>query len=111
FTKNCVACHAADGGGNAVGPNLADPYWLHGGSLKDIFKSIKYGWKDKGMKSWKDDFSPKQIAQLASFVKSLQGTTPTAPKEKQGDLYIEAEEGTADSTQQTTTQEENLAAE
>jgi len=105
FSKNCVACHASDGGGNAVGPNLTDAYWLHGGSLKDIFKSIKYGWKDKGMKSWKDDFSPKQIAQLASFVKSLQGTTPAAPKEKQGELYIEAEEGTTDSTQAITTEE------
>lgn len=97
FVSNCAACHAADGGGNAVGPNLADPYWLHGGSLQDVFKSIKYGWPSKGMKSWKDDFSPVQLAQLTSFVKSLQGTTPAAPKEPQGDMYIEATEST-DST-------------
>lgn len=90
FEANCVACHAADGGGNAVGPNLTDAYWLHGGSVKDIFMTIKYGWPSKGMKSWKDDFAPKQIAQLASFVKSLQGTTPAAPKEKQGELYVES---------------------
>lgn len=90
FAKNCIACHGPDGGGNAVGPNLTDEYWLHKGSLKDIFKSIKYGWPDKGMKSWKDDFSPKQIAQLASYIKSIQGITPTAPKEPQGELYIEA---------------------
>ncbi|MCB0700202.1 MAG: c-type cytochrome [Chitinophagaceae bacterium] len=90
FIKNCVACHANDGGGNAVGPNLTDDYWLHGGSLKDVFKTIKYGWPDKGMRSWKDDFSPKQIAQLASFVKSLHGTTPAVPKDPQGELYIEA---------------------
>lgn len=98
FAKNCIACHGPDGGGNAVGPNLADEYWLHKGSIKDIFKSIKYGWPDKGMKSWKDDFSPKQIAQLTSYVKSLQGTVPTAPKEPQGDLYIEAESSEQDST-------------
>ena len=97
FSKNCIACHGPDGGGNAVGPNLADAYWLHEGSLKDIFKSIKYGWPDKGMKSWKGDFSPKQIAQLTSYIKSLQGTTPTAPKEPQGELYVEAET-TTDST-------------
>lgn len=97
FVSSCAACHAADGGGNAVGPNLTDQYWLHGGSLQDVFKSIKYGWPSKGMKSWKDDFSPVQIAQLASFVKSLQGTTPAAPKEAQGEIYIEATEGT-DST-------------
>jgi cytochrome c oxidase cbb3-type subunit III len=89
FVKNCAPCHVADGGGN-VGPNLTDDYWLHGGSIKDVFKSIKYGWQDKGMKSWKDDFSPKEIQELASFVKSLKGTHPAAPKAAQGELYIEA---------------------
>ena len=89
FVKNCAACHLADGGGS-VGPNLADDYWMHGGSIKDVFKSVKYGWQDKGMKSWKDDFSPKQMQEIASFVKSLKGTHPATAKEKQGELYIEA---------------------
>ncbi|WP_276133147.1 cbb3-type cytochrome c oxidase N-terminal domain-containing protein [Polluticoccus soli] len=88
FQNMCAACHAKDGGGG-VGPNLTDEYWLHGGSLSDVFKSIKYGWADKGMKSWKDDFSPKQIAELASYVKSLKGSKPAVPKEKQGELYTE----------------------
>lgn len=110
FVTSCAACHGPDGGGT-VGPNLTDQYWLHGGSIKDVFKSIKYGWTDKGMKSWKDDFSPKQIAQLASYVKSLQGTTPAAPKEKQGELYIEAEQSTpADSTGGETTVEADAQA-
>ena len=88
FTTICMACHLTDGGGS-VGPNLTDKYWLHGGSIKDIFKTIKYGWPEKGMKSWKDDYSPVQIAQLASYVKSLQGTTPAKAKEPQGVLYEE----------------------
>lgn len=88
FTTICAACHLADGGGS-VGPNLTDEYWLHGGSIKDIFKTIKYGWPDKGMKSWKDDYSPVQIAQIASYVKSLQGTKPAKAKEPQGTLYDE----------------------
>lgn len=88
FEQSCAACHSKDGGGG-VGPNLTDEYWLHGGGLKDVFKSIKYGWVDKGMKSWKDDFSPNQIAQIACYVKSLHGTKPAAPKDKQGELYIE----------------------
>lgn len=95
FQTTCAACHAKDGGGG-VGPNLTDDYWLHGGSLQDIFKTIKYGWPDKGMKSWKDDFSPKQIAEISSYVKSLRGSQPQAPKDKQGDLYKEGA-GTADS--------------
>lgn len=100
YAKNCAACHAADGGGS-VGPNLADEYWLHGGSLVDVFKSIKYGWQDKGMKPWKDDFSPRQLASLASYVKSLQGTKPAAPKEAQGELYVEGTTAPADTTSQT----------
>lgn len=110
FESNCAACHAADGGGNAVGPNLTDPYWLHGGSLQDVFKSIKYGWPSKGMKSWKDDFSPVQLAQLASFVRSLQGSKPAVPKEPQGDMYIEATEST-DSTANEVKEPEVAAAE
>jgi cytochrome c oxidase cbb3-type subunit 3 len=96
FAANCVACHGGDGQGG-VGPNLTDDYWLHSGGIKDVFKSIKYGWADKGMRSWKEDFSPTQIAQLASFVMSLHGTKPTGAKEPQGDLYKEVI-GTSDST-------------
>ena len=99
FTTVCAACHTATGAGN-VGPNLTDDYWLHGGSIKDVFKTIKYGWPDKGMKSWKDDYSPVQIAQLASYVKSLHGTNPPNPKAPQGTLYVEETGGkaAADST-------------
>lgn len=88
FVTACAACHAADGGGT-VGPNLVDDYWLHGGSMSDVFKSIKYGWPEKGMKSWKDDYSPAQIAQISSYIKSLKGTKPGTPKEPQGELYEE----------------------
>lgn len=85
----CPACHGADGGGNTVGPNLTDNYWLYGGDIKDIFKTIKYG-TNKGMRSWKDDLSPKQMAQVASYVKSLKGTKPANPREPQGTLFEEA---------------------
>jgi len=93
YKTNCVACHGAQGQGG-VGPNLTDDYWLHGGGIKDIFKTVKYGWQEKGMKSWKDDFSPVQMAQLSSFVKSLKGTKPPTPKEPQGDLYKELVDST-----------------
>lgn len=86
--SKCPACHNADGGGNTVGPNLTDDYWLYGGSIKNIFKTIKYG-TNKGMRSWKDDLSAKQMAQVASYIKSLKGTRPANPKEPQGELYVE----------------------
>jgi len=96
FVGTCATCHGRLGEGG-VGPNLTDAYWLHGGSIQDIFKTIKYGWPDKGMKSWKEDFSPVQISQLASFIRTLQGSNPPKAKDKQGELYVE--QGTpADST-------------
>lgn len=91
FVAACAACHAPDGGGT-VGPNLTDPYWLHGGSVNDVFKTIKYGVPEKGMKSWKDDYSPKQIARIASYILSLQGTKPADPKEPQGEIYESPQE-------------------
>ena len=103
YAQNCVACHG-DKGQGGVGPNLTDDYWLHKGGIKEIFYSIKYGWQEKGMKSWKDDFSPIQIAQLTSFVKTLHGTNPPMPKAQQGELYTEDTTKTmnADSTKAVT---------
>ncbi|WP_207491912.1 cbb3-type cytochrome c oxidase N-terminal domain-containing protein [Aridibaculum aurantiacum] len=97
FGASCAACHGPEGGG-IVGPNLTDDYWLHKGSVKDVFKVIKYGVPEKGMKSWKDDFSPVQIANISSYIKSLHGTKPANPKEPQGELYTEETQPTADST-------------
>ncbi len=88
FEQNCASCHAQDGGG-LVGPNLTDNYYIHGGSIQDIFKVIKYGVLEKGMLSWKDMLSPAQMQDVASYVKSLVGTTPANPKEPQGEFYVE----------------------
>ena len=96
FKNTCAACHREDAGGN-VGPNLTDDYWLHGGSLKDVFKSIKYGWKDKGMPEWQNSLTAKQIAALASYVKSLKDTRPTGPKPPQGELFVEGGDKAIDS--------------
>jgi cytochrome c oxidase cbb3-type subunit 3 len=88
FTKTCVACHLAEGQGS-VGPNLTDEYWIHGGGVKDIFKTIKYGYPDKGMQSWQTTYSPVQMQQLATYIRTLKGTNPPNPKAPQGDLYKE----------------------
>lgn len=89
IAKGCNACHGEVGEGNSVGPNLTDEYWLHKGSINDIFYSIKYGWPDKGMKSWQAEMSPVEIAQVASYIRSLQGSNPPNAKEPQGELYVE----------------------
>ena len=93
FGASCSPCHGAEAQG-VVGPNLTDDYWLHEGGVKDVFKIIKYGVPEKGMKSWNDDFSPVQIAQISSYIKSLHGTKPTNAKEPQGEVYKELTEHT-----------------
>ena len=86
FQKSCVACHSEGGAGN-VGPNLTDDYWLHGGDIKSIFKTIRYG--INAMPQWQNSFSNKQIAEVSSYVKSLRGTKPANPKPPQGALFNE----------------------
>ncbi|WP_045464988.1 cbb3-type cytochrome c oxidase N-terminal domain-containing protein [Sporocytophaga myxococcoides] len=86
YQQNCAACHGSLGEGG-VGPNLTDPYWLHGGGVKNVFKSIKYGIPQKGMISWKAQLSPSAIQEVASYIISIQGSNPTNAKSPQGDKY------------------------
>lgn len=94
FTTNCIACHAADGGG-LVGPNLTDDYWIHGGGIKNIFKTIKYGVTAKGMIAWQSQLNPKQMQEVASYVISLHGTKPANPKPPEGTIWKDSTVTTA----------------
>lgn len=85
FMENCAACHGKAGEGK-VGPNLTDDYWLHGGDIKSVFKTIKYGVPSKGMISWQSQISPLQIQEVASYILTLKGTNPPDPKAPQGEL-------------------------
>ncbi|MEO0728634.1 MAG: cbb3-type cytochrome c oxidase N-terminal domain-containing protein [Bacteroidota bacterium] len=89
FNTQCAVCHMADGGGG-VGPNLTDEYWLHGGDIKDIFTTIKYGVPEKGMISWKAQLRAGDMQRVASYILTLGGTTPANPKAPEGDLYTPA---------------------
>lgn len=89
FETNCVACHMADGGGG-IGPNLTDSYWILGGGIKNVFRTISEGGRDgKGMVSWKAILKPAEMAQVASYVLTFEGTTPANPKAAEGELYTE----------------------
>lgn len=89
FQANCAACHTADGGG-LIGPNLTDEYWILGGGIKNIYKTISNGGRPgKGMISWSSTIRPTQMQQVASYVISLQGTAPNNPKAPEGDKWEE----------------------
>lgn len=95
FAANCAVCHAGDGGGG-VGPNLTDAYWKHGGSITDVFKTVKYGVPTMGMISWKDNLRPGEIQEVSSYILTLVGTQPANPKDPEGELYAPIEQEAAD---------------
>ncbi|MDF1697978.1 MAG: cbb3-type cytochrome c oxidase N-terminal domain-containing protein [Saprospiraceae bacterium] len=88
YIANCAACHGAEGQGG-VGPNMTDNYWVHGGSLSDVYQTIKNGVPEKGMIAWKAQMQPATILSLASYIKTLQGTNPPNQKAQEGELYEE----------------------
>lgn len=89
FTGNCVACHKASGGGG-IGPNLTDDYWLLGGGIKNVFKTISEGGRaGKGMISWKSELKPSEMAQVASYILSLHGTNPADAKAPEGEIWLD----------------------
>jgi cytochrome c oxidase cbb3-type subunit 3 len=97
-TMNCGSCHRPDGGGNAIGPNLTDTYWIHGGDLKEVFTTIKNGVVEKGMPAWGKSLSPQDVRNVAFYVMSLQGTNPPNPKAPQGENHVPATPIAKDST-------------
>lgn len=111
WDTNCVACHLADGGGS-IGPNLTDEYWILGGGIKNVFQTISEGGRDgKGMIAWKQQLKPLEMAQVASYLLTLQGTTPANPKAPEGDIWVDenapVEETTSNNDETTTETVEN----
>lgn len=97
MNNSCGACHRNDGGGNTIGPNLTDEYWLHGGDVKSIYATIKNGVVEKGMPAWGKSMSPEDVRDVTFFVISLKGTNPENAKAPQGDLYQEQPQAASDS--------------
>lgn len=85
FEANCQTCHGV-GGKGLNGPNLTDEYWLYGGGVKDIFKTISEGKIEKGMPGW-NTLGGNKIQAVISYIKQLK---PAADgKAPQGDKYVE----------------------
>lgn len=101
FLATCAACHREDLGG-ITGPNLTDPYWLHGGDIVSIYNTISNGVPGKTMIGWKQQISSQERLELASYILSLQGSNPKDAKEPEGVVAGEepaeqaVDEGTAE---------------
>jgi cytochrome c oxidase cbb3-type subunit 3 len=65
---NCVGCHAHGGGG--IGSALTDRHWIYGGSIQQIYSTVRDG-RRNGMPAWKNRLTDQQIWQVAAYVRSL----------------------------------------
>ena len=92
FQQYCVPCHGANAEGTTTAPNLTDDYWIHGGKINDLFKTVKYGVQGKAMASWQEVLDPKQIFEVTNYIKSLHGSNPANAKAPEGALYVEGGE-------------------
>lgn len=85
FSENCATCHGKKLEGDS-GPNLTDPYWLHGSEVKSVYATITEGVPGKTMIGWKSKISSTQRLDLSSYILSLQGSQPANAKDPEGTL-------------------------
>ena len=73
FESLCVACHLASMKGKgenptAVGPNLIDTAWIHGGTPKEIYTTVSKGVLVKGMPAWEPVLGQKKTAEVVAYI-------------------------------------------
>jgi cytochrome c oxidase cbb3-type subunit 3 len=90
FQSKCATCHGMFGEGG-IGPNLTDDYWLHGGQLMDVYKTVREGVPAKGMLAWDRQLRPAELMAVSSYVGTMLGSDPPNAKEAQGTLAVRQE--------------------
>jgi len=69
FNTTCASCHTEKLTG-AIGPNLVDKLWIHGGLPSQIHATIEKGVLAKGMPAWGPILGPKKTAEVAAYILS-----------------------------------------
>ena len=90
FKNNCAACHGSGGQGGKGYPNLNDDDWIWGGTLDQIYATIKYVAHNEnpethmgGMPAWKDNLKPEEIEAVATYVQNMHNGASAAGKGKE----------------------------
>jgi len=84
YVANCAACHLASLRGKAespaaIGPDLTDTGWVHGGKPTEIHDLISKGVLTKGMPAWGPVLGAKKITEVTAYILS---------KHKEGDPIV-----------------------
>ena len=89
FQNNCAVCHGTNAQGNLGYPNLKDGEWIWGGSIDDIYTTLKYGirsdheeTRESAMAAFGKEgiLSKEQISSLAYYVMNLNNKKYNDPK-------------------------------
>lgn len=75
FNSLCVQCHLPSMRGKgenpaAVGPDLTDTAWIHGGTPKEVYHTVSAGVLAKGMPAWEPVLGQKKTAEVVAYILS-----------------------------------------
>ena len=75
YNSLCVPCHLPSMRGKsenptAVGPDLTDTAWIHGGMPKEIYVTVSKGVIAKGMLAWEPVLGQKKTAEVVAYLLS-----------------------------------------
>ncbi|HVS51550.1 MAG TPA: cbb3-type cytochrome c oxidase N-terminal domain-containing protein [Opitutaceae bacterium] len=75
FQSTCASCHLASLRGKsespaAVGPDLTDTNWIHGGRPMEVLNTVTNGVLVKGMPTWGPVLGQKKITEVVAYVLS-----------------------------------------
>ena len=76
YLSNCAACHLASLRGKsesdtAIGPDLTDQTWVHGGKPTEIYRLIDQGVLTKGMPTWGPVLGGRKISEVTAYILSM----------------------------------------
>ncbi len=69
FNTLCASCHT-DKLTGAIGPNLVDRLWIHGGKPTEIYAIVDKGVLAKGMPPWGPVIGAKKTAEVTAYILS-----------------------------------------
>ena len=67
FMSTCASCHTEKLTG-AIGPNLVDHLWIHGGQPMEIYHTVTTGVLAKGMPPWGPVLGNRKISEVVAFI-------------------------------------------
>ena len=75
YNSLCAACHLPSMRGKsenpaAVGPDLTDTAWVHGGTPREVFATAAKGVIAKGMPAWEPMLGQKKTAEVVAYILS-----------------------------------------